>query len=217
MICKYCHREIPDGSPFCPFCGKSLKEKKLQKTSIEEPSQGIPEESYVRTQVSDDTEKENNYDGKDNNTSNEDYENGENKENAIVNKNYVDTTIEQHPVKDDHYKDSKNERNEEEKNKDPEEEEYSKRIRKKLKKEKDKEEKKYALPKRKKEKEPEMTDEEKFRKLDEINGDDYSSTVYAPVKPQPGRLPESTYAKILRGFALIAAVAAVALVALYFI
>ncbi len=32
MICKYCNKEIPDGSKYCPFCGVFLEE--VSETSV---------------------------------------------------------------------------------------------------------------------------------------------------------------------------------------
>lgn len=61
------------------------------------------------------------------------------------------------------------------------------------------------------------TMEEQFAELDEANGKGYSKSVYAPQKPVPGTLPESTYSKVLKGLAAVGAAFAVALVAMYFI
>ena len=38
MICKYCNKEIPDGSKFCPFCGASLEE--VSNTPINQIKEG---------------------------------------------------------------------------------------------------------------------------------------------------------------------------------
>ena len=38
MICKYCNKEIPDGSKFCPFCGAYLEE--VSETSVNQIKEG---------------------------------------------------------------------------------------------------------------------------------------------------------------------------------
>ena len=38
MICKYCNKEIPDGSKYCPFCGAYLEE--VSETSINQIKEG---------------------------------------------------------------------------------------------------------------------------------------------------------------------------------
>jgi len=62
-----------------------------------------------------------------------------------------------------------------------------------------------------------LTEDEKKKILDDMNGSGYAESMYAVQKPVPGKLPETTYVKILKGFAALAATFAVALVALYFI
>lgn len=38
MICKYCNKEIPDGSKYCPFCGAFLEE--VSETSVNQIKEG---------------------------------------------------------------------------------------------------------------------------------------------------------------------------------
>ena len=38
MICKYCNKEIPDGSKYCPFCGAYLEE--VSETSVNQIKEG---------------------------------------------------------------------------------------------------------------------------------------------------------------------------------
>ena len=38
MLCKYCNKEIPDGSKYCPFCGAYLEE--VSETSVNQIKEG---------------------------------------------------------------------------------------------------------------------------------------------------------------------------------
>lgn len=38
MICRYCNKEIPDGSKYCPFCGAYLEE--VSETSVNQIKEG---------------------------------------------------------------------------------------------------------------------------------------------------------------------------------
>lgn len=62
-----------------------------------------------------------------------------------------------------------------------------------------------------------LSDDEKKRILNKVNGSGYTEAMYAAQKPIPGKLPERTYVKILKGFAALAGIFAVSLMALYFI
>lgn len=51
MFCKYCGKEIEDGSTFCPYCGQRLDEEVKEKPVVEEKKEPVVEEKPIEKKV----------------------------------------------------------------------------------------------------------------------------------------------------------------------